>query len=322
MSATSRYLLDGLAIAVSGEPSPLRERLDTRLGSLPRASGRTPDLTFDVEVTHAPRSTLPRLEGEARPIYESPAGTYLYFSASDELVLDYAGVAVAHARPLTGRTTIRAIARPEAIEVAAHLMFTLPLIEALKRRGRFVVHAAAVASRERCALIAGSTGSGKSTLALVCAYAGMDLLSDDLVFLERRADGLIAHPFPDEIDIGSGTASLLPELARYRGDPSFPLGKRAIPLDQVTTSRTGWSPPPAAILFPVVTRGPVSRLRPMTADDALEALAGNVLATERAASQAHLDALGVLATSCPSYRMEVGRDIDEQPRLVEGAFAT
>jgi hypothetical protein len=321
MSATSRYLLDGLAIAVSGEPSPLRARLDTRLGSLPQASARTPDLTFDVEVTHAPRSTLPRIEGEARPIYKGPAGTYLYFPASDELVLDYAGVAVAHARPLAGRTTIRSIARPEAIEVAAHLMFTLPLIEALKRRGRFVVHAAAVASRERCALIAGSTGSGKSTLALVCAYAGMDLLSDDLVFLERRADGLIAHPFPDEIDIGSETASLLPELARYRGDPGFPRAKRAIPLDEVTTSRTGWSPPPAAILFPVVTRGPVSRLRPMTADDALEALAGNVLATERAASQAHLDALGVLATSCPSYRMEVGRDIDEQPRLVEGAFA-
>lgn len=322
MSATSRYLIDGLSIAVAGEPSPLRERLNARLRSVPRDSGRMSDVTFDVAITDAPRSALPRPEGEARPIYEHPGGTYSYFPASDELLLDYAGIAVAHARPLAGSIRIRATPRADAIEVASHLMFTLPLVEALKRRGRFVVHAAAVASRERCALIAGSTGAGKSTLALVCARGGLDLLSDDLVFVERKVNGVVVHPFRDEIGVGRETAVLLPELARYRGDPPFALGKHAIPLDEMTTSRAGWSPPPAVILFPLVTKGSISRLSPMTAGETLEALAGNVLPTERAASQAHLDALGVLATTCPSYRMDVGRDIDDQPRLVKDMLET
>ncbi len=49
---------------------------------------------------------------------------------------------------------------------------------------RWLIHAAAVGSGERGALVVGASGSGKSTLALACALSGMGIAGDDYVVLE------------------------------------------------------------------------------------------------------------------------------------------
>jgi hypothetical protein len=53
--------------------------------------------------------------------------------------------------------------------------------------GLVPLHGAAVASHGRAVLLTGPTGSGKSTAFLNCALSGLELLSEDAVFLEPRS---------------------------------------------------------------------------------------------------------------------------------------
>lgn len=53
----------------------------------------------------------------------------------------------------------------------------------------------------------------------------------------------------------------------------------------------------------------------MGADEALLALAPNVLLTAPDHAQAHLDALAVLVRACDCYRLDAGRDFDRIAEL-------
>lgn len=86
-------------------------------------------------------------------------------------------------------------------------MLTIPLIELLKRRRLFSVHAACLATNGCGVLFAGASGSGKSTLALSLLMSGFEFLGDDMVFL-RNGDGpQRALAFPDAIDFTPSTNS-------------------------------------------------------------------------------------------------------------------
>jgi hypothetical protein len=315
------YLLHDVTVAITGDASVLEQRLEGRLRLLPSSTARRADITFDLGLSAQPRASLPRPSGAARPVYEHPVGEYAYFVKTDELYFDHAGIAVAHCQPAIGLTRIRAIARSDAIQVAVHVMFTLPLIETLKRRGLFGVHAAGVAVDGRAVLFPGASGAGKSTLALVCARAGMALLGDDLVFLRTDAHGPSILGFPDEVDVTQATTRLLPEIsplvpdAVSAADTKRPIRPETIARDIASRCE------PAMLAFPRVTHAARSSLRPISADEAATALVPNVLMTERRASQSHLDALIELAKSCRSFQFDVGRDIDEQPALLLGALA-
>jgi hypothetical protein len=315
------YLLHDVTIAVTGDTSPLEIRLEARLRLLPPSTMRHADVTFDLGVCVEPRLTLPRPSGRGRPVYEHPAGDYSYFVETDELYLDHAGIAVAHCQPTIGLTRIRAMERTTAIEVAAHLMFTLPFIEMLKRRELFGVHASGVCVDGRSMLFPGSSGAGKSTLALACARAGMSLLGDDLVFVTRDAHGPNIIGFPDEVDVTQSTTLLMPELiALVPEDVGATGAKRPIRPERVARDIASRCEP-GTLVFPHLTREARSSLRSITADEAATALAPNVLMTERRASQSHLDALVDLARVCRSFRFDVGSDIREQPAMLLRAFA-
>ena len=69
----------------------------------------------------------------------------------------------------------------------------LPLASLL--RGRELLHACAVlAPSGKVIVVCGEQGWGKSTLALALGQAGCTLLSDDVVAIEARGDGVVAHP--------------------------------------------------------------------------------------------------------------------------------
>jgi hypothetical protein len=79
----------------------------------------------------------------------------------------------------------------------------------LGNNGFEVVHAGAVARNNEGILIVGSPGSGKSTLVLACMQLEMNLLADDVLFLDKD-DGVVkVYAFPEDIGVRKGTIEML-----------------------------------------------------------------------------------------------------------------
>ena len=66
---------------------------------------------------------------------------------------------------------------------------------------------------------------------------------------------------------------------------------------------------PHALVLPTISGERSSILSAVSASDALRELAPNVLLTQRAATQAHLDALAELVREIPCYSLATGTDL-------------
>jgi energy-coupling factor transporter ATP-binding protein EcfA2 len=203
--------------------------------------------------------------------------------------------------------------------LAAYPMFTLALAEILKERGLYAVHAACPAAGNRALLLAGTSGCGKSTLALAFARRGHPLLSDDTVFVDQP--GTTVYAFPDEIDVTDTTAAMFGELRVLAAQAKRPgREKHAVAIDHFGAPAPRRCPP-AAIVLIHPNRSGLSRLTRVDGARALHELAANVLLTDAASSQRHLDALGALARGLPAYALSTGRDLDHAVDLLEPLFA-
>ncbi len=179
----------------------------------------------------------------------------LYGEASDELYVDYGRVR-ATCRAAAGDLLVSAL---EPVEEAAWAvtrpLFTLPLLEVLKRRGIYGVHAAGVAHGDRGILLAGGTGAGKTTLALTLVQAGFDFLGDDMLFLSGDAGGPLVLAFPDELDVSDTTVSFFPGIEDLLWPETLPgASKRQLPPDRLDGS-TAESAGPSLLLFPRIAPG-------------------------------------------------------------------
>lgn len=78
------------------------------------------------------------------------------------------------------------------------------------------LHAAAVAQGGRCVLLTGEAGAGKSTLAFACLLEGLQMVAEDVVFVDTRGGRPIANGLP-------GRIHLLPDALRFF--PECPAGR-------------------------------------------------------------------------------------------------
>jgi hypothetical protein len=134
----------------------------------------------------------------------------------------------------------------------------------LRQRGRYLVHAAGVVDPAgRAWLLSGDSGSGKSTLAYALARIGWTVLGDDGVLLERRAAGLVAHPWRDPLRVSKQLAGSFPEVHddSLRPAPGDPRRRVSI------TMRAARSAPVAALIlvergttFAMTSAGPAGAL--------------------------------------------------------------
>jgi hypothetical protein len=298
------YAFHGLTVEVS---VPV-EAIHARFASLP-PSDRTPDLRFETG------NGFGRPDG-ARTVYEPPVGEVVYCDADDLLYLEYGPRLRVLADPGAGRVRfdIREV-EGEELWILSHPLLSVPMMELLKRRGLFGVHAAGAALDGRALVLAGTSGSGKSTLSLALARAGFDFLGDDTLFLALREEGLRVLAFPDEIDLTEQTAGFFPEVAA-RTTPGW--RKRQLRAEEAFGARIAWECEPGVLVFPRVSGRPRSELRPIDAGEALLELAPNVLLTHPGASQTHLDSLAELARASRCYRLETGIDLGEAAALLRG----
>ncbi len=206
---------------------------------------------------------------------------------------------------------------PEAAWIASRPLFTIALLELLKQRGLYGLHAALLARGSDGILIAGSSGAGKSTLALCLLRANYRFGGDDMCFLEPAGDGVCARALPDEIDVAESTMKFFPELgdgssrARPAGARKWLLTPEDVyPVDFVMQCT------PRLLLLPQIGEHATTVAEPVSPADALLEIVPNVLLTNARASQAHLDVLAMLTGQSRCWRLRTGRDFDRIPHLV------
>jgi hypothetical protein len=339
--ARRAYDLHGVALAVAGE-GPAAEAIHARLERLPPAADPANPADIEVEIVEGEAALAFARPAGARPVYDPPDGEVVYADSEDVLYIAHgAGEPgsghrlVARCEPAAGRVRLGVLpgaapgldSRLDAWYLS-HPLFTVPLAEVLKRRGLFMLHAAGAAKGGRALLLPGTSGAGKSTLAVALARAGLDLIGDDTLFLARGHDlegGLRLLAFPDEIDLTPQStellAGLLPEVAPLlRSRPGWQ--KSQLAAERLAGCEIAWETRPAVLVFPRVAADRAeSRLTEIDPFEALLELAPNVLLTEPASSQAHLDALGELAQASRCYRLETGRDLAAAAALLARLLA-
>lgn len=322
-SCVQTHLFHGLRIQFSGA-SDVDDAIYARLGRFPVVNDAQADISFAYRmVSDGTSDPIEQPTGESRAVYASALGEVLYFEATDQLYITCADDVKVLCDPERGETRVSIrFRRSDLSWLLSHPLLTLPLIEVLKRRGCYSVHAAGVSLDGKGLLFPGTSGAGKSTLALALARAGFALLGDDMLFLSQHPAGLRALAFPEDIDITDDTARMFDELHDIVEVPKAPgWPKRQVPLFGHAQTAIAWDCQPAVLVFPRVSHTARSILTPIDRDEALMELVPNILLTAPTASQAHLDSLATLTATCSCYRLETGRDLDVLPDML-GALLT
>ena len=293
----------GVRVVVDVPDSAARTAIDARLARLRAPEPGDADIRFEIR-TGRP---VERPPGAGRPVYPWDVGEASWFDDAGLLFISAGDHTRLLAAPATGRVEITTndVLLADAWLLARPLL-TLPLVELLKWRGLYSLHAAGVAAGGRALLLAGASGSGKSTLSLALARAGLEFMADDMVFLE--AGGRV-HPFPEQLDVSPEAAAWFEELRGLGDVPADGWPKHRVHVDEALGARLGAAAAPAALVFPAIAGGERSRLEPLSAAEALVELAPNVLLTDPAMAQRHLDVLGELARTTPVYRLFAGTDL-------------
>jgi hypothetical protein len=292
----------GVVVSVSATDAHIRDAIERRLAAHARADAAAPAVTLDYR--REPPAATPV---DGRPIYDSQLGTVRYVEERDAIVLAGDGFDFECSCGTGVGVSRIAIGAERADWLASRPLLTLALLETLKRRGVFGVHAAAVEHGGRAVVIAGRSGAGKSTLALALGLHGFSFLGDDLVLLEPQDGMLRVAALCEELDLTEWTIAALPELASAAGplEPGWP--KFRVSPSGVFDDSVGIEATPGLILFPRRDpEQPAARAHPVPRGEALARLAPDILLTDRAAVAAHLSAVGKLVDESRCYELIVG----------------
>jgi hypothetical protein len=212
--------------------------------------------------------------------------------------------------------------RISPIERAAPLREALQLL--MTPRGRCMTHAGAVGLDGCGTLLVGRGGSGKSTLSLACALAGMEIVADDYVLLETGP--AVAHAMQSTAKLTEASASLLG------------LGADVLPPEGFEPTVEG--PPKAIVDIAVLAPGALRKqlgitalvapridapgraeLGPISAAQALRALAPSTVLQSGADGRATLSALGELVREVPCYELRLSTDLPANAAVLRDLVA-
>lgn len=301
--------LHGLALHVSSADDEVLATVAARLALLPRSEAPAPDLLVLYDFSGPAHSPPP----DARVVYASPASRAYYSPAEDAFYAVHEDGATMRCSGRDGVARITAsTAAMSRVWVLTRPLLTLALMELVRARGLYPLHAACLAQGGAGVVVTGPSGSGKSTVALVLLAAGYDYVSEDLVFL--RDDGEpTAYGFPDELGLTEEAGTLFPALRQVTAAvPGWPKGRAGVREVAPGTS-VALSCRPALVLLLDPHAAEVEEL---SGDAALLELLPSVLLTDPETCRRHVAALSVAASAATFLRLPARPDLDAVVDLV------
>ena len=187
----------------------------------------------------------------------------------------------------------------------------------LRRHGRMLVHAAAVATPDGAVVFGGRSGAGKSTTAIRCLLAGLDYLGDDICCLScDPADGPFVHGMFSSGKTHRRDWATLPELEQFAEPRHHAADKEHYFLARRFAAQLPLSRPIRAVVMPDHSSGRLG-FEPVAAAEAIAPIAASTTALLTSAGGEILTGLGAIVRRVPCYRFHLGVD----PTLIPAAVA-
>lgn len=226
---------------------------------------------------------------------------------STSLTVNFGNVAV-RANPLSGRGECEFPSGSEEGESFAEAINTVVMF-LVAQAGRIPVHAAAIMLGDVAVVLAGSSGAGKSTLAMAAAQAGLDVLSEDTVFVQchpklrlwSRTDAI--HVFENDAPIDAEGGM---RLRSGRWKKVLPLATRRDYADRARLC--------------VLERGSSLSLTPMAPEEAVTALTANPEPGYEFYGTRAIEAVQLLAAS-GAWKLTLSKSPHEAIDLIRRVFA-
>lgn len=213
-------------------------------------------------------------------------------------------------RTITGQVTPELLAEQHLLDRL--LVGSLALL--LREWSIFPVHGFSATRDGQAALLVGGSGCGKTTAGLALLRSGWGFLANDLPLLHETGQGLHVLSCPERVHSTVETASRFPELQSLAGAG---VGKFGFHVEDVYPDALADRAVARWLLFPRVREGRPTRMRPMTAPEALIALLPHSLATwDRSKVAAHFSLLERLAKTTLAYQLDLGSGIEEWASLL------
>ena len=242
----------------------------------------------------------------------------VYEQGVDEVLLHYLDGAVVQVPLVAKRPFLTGYLLPKAVHYGRleDITFT-SLAPFLRRQGYYLLHAFGVCKDGRCLLFVGSSGSGKTTTGLSLVLAGWQLLANDILLLEARADGVYALPMPGGLTIRKGTLELLPKCQRLVTHIPCVQGKYALTNQQINMDRMPEATRVSAVYFCRIEEREMSQKRPLSSALALvHLMEQSVDRWDRQVLNKHISILEQLSQQATNFSLHLGRDVAQLPSLL------
>ena len=194
----------------------------------------------------------------------------------------------------------------------------MALVELLKWKKLYTIHATALEKHGSGVLIPGVSGQGKTTTFLSLLRSGYRCLSDDHPFIYEEGNAIKVLAFPVKVDVTENTINLFPELQDRSTSLHQGIVKRYFYVEDLYPGSTGHSCIPKVLLFPQVVDQATSWLEPISKSQALEDLLPHgLLVYDREVAKREFQTLTHLVQQVECYRLQFGRDVLDVPRLID-----
>ena len=199
-----------------------------------------------------------------------------------------------------------------------------PLLEWHNDSNIQMIHASLVARYGHGILFAGKSGSGKSTSALTCLCAGFQFLSEDYVGLQQVPDGsFVGYSLYNSAFLRISDLARFPSIAPYvmKGLPHEK--KSGVVLSDVFPDRLARVVPIRALVLPRIVDTAKPKFYLASKGEALLSIGPSSLLQipSRRLGVGGFDKLAQLVDRVPCYWLELGRDPNSVPSLVENILA-